>query len=209
MFSLDSIAVPENGVIVDLGCFEGEFARAAVRKYNPKRLLCVEMLPNRAQALQQDPELHNPPARQIAQCAVGNVDALVAFYRVPKWEASSSLLRINPEASNWYGRELKQNFYPETVVMYTLDYLCYRHDIDHIDLLKIDVQGSEGRVLNGAKSILRRTRTVIIEILFCQHYFGQSSQEEIEALLVDAGFNGPQWLWSCDQEGDAIFRKDL
>jgi len=40
--------------------------------------------------------------------------------------------------------------------------------------LKIDVQGYEGRVLRGAREMLKRTKFVVVEVLFCQHYIGQS-----------------------------------
>jgi FkbM family methyltransferase len=50
-----------------------------------------------------------------------------------------------------------------TLPQITLDTFCARERIDAIDVLKIDVQGAEGAVLRGAKSILPSVSVLLIE----------------------------------------------
>jgi FkbM family methyltransferase len=54
------------------------------------------------------------------------------------------------------------------VDMTTLDAYCERHNVAKIDLLKVDVEGAEARVLAGAAQLLedrkRRPRTIMLEL---------------------------------------------
>ena len=70
-----------------------------------------------------------------------------------------------------------------TVMMTTLDSYCDLHSIKRLDVLKVDVEGAEERVLVGARGILqnvaRRPHTVMLELwepMLRQH---QSTIEEV------------------------------
>lgn len=52
----------------------------------------------------------------------------------------------------------------EQVSIDTLDNFCERHDIQRIDLLKIDTEGSDMAVLQGAERLLREQRVGIIQV---------------------------------------------
>jgi len=45
-----------------------------------------------------------------------------------------------------------------------LDDFVYEHNINHIDILKIDTETFENFVLSGASNILKNTRYILIEI---------------------------------------------
>lgn len=70
----------------------------------------------------------------------------------------------------------------------TLDYYIDSKSISQIDLLKIDVQGAEIKVLNGAISTLSKTKCVILEISFYDYYESQSSFMDIEKILIPIGY---------------------
>ena len=46
-----------------------------------------------------------------------------------------------------------------------MDNFCKENNIDSIDVLKIDTEGSEVEVLNGAKNMLNKTNIILIEVL--------------------------------------------
>ena len=46
----------------------------------------------------------------------------------------------------------------------TLDRFTKDHQINSIDILKIDVEGSELKVLEGSKQILEKTEILLVEI---------------------------------------------
>ena len=70
----------------------------------------------------------------------------------------------------------------------TLDYYITSNNILTIDLLKIDVQGAEVKVLNGALSSLEKTKCVILEISFYDYYETQTSFFDIEKILTTMDF---------------------
>ena len=52
------------------------------------------------------------------------------------------------------GIDIKQSM-AEQITVETLDYYCKKNEINEIDILKIDVEGHEYEVLNGAKELLK------------------------------------------------------
>ena len=46
-----------------------------------------------------------------------------------------------------------------------MDNYCQKNKIKKIDVLKIDTEGSEVEVLEGAKNILKNTNILLIEVL--------------------------------------------
>lgn len=90
-------------------------------------------------------------------CAVGDVDGSVEFV-VSRDSAFSSLVdtKMKPMATEI------------SVPIITLDSYCRKNGVNRIDVLKIDVEGAEGRVLAGAAQLLRNRaehpRTVMLEL---------------------------------------------
>ena len=72
----------------------------------------------------------------------------------------------------------------------TLDNYCFRNKIQKIDILKIDVQGFEIEVLNGAHNLLQDNaiKMVFVESYFEQQYVDQPLFHEIAAVLYKWGF---------------------
>lgn len=91
----------------------------------------------------------------------------------------------------------------------TLDEFCKEHNIKNIDILKLDVQGSELAVLKGSEKLLKSKRIKLIytEAYFKQQYLSQPLFYEIGGYLKDHGYyladifnpyyNGRELLW-CD-----------
>ena len=71
-----------------------------------------------------------------------------------------------------------------------LDSFIKSHDINPLDLdiLKIDTQGFEPEVLEGAGEMLTNFDLVITELMFYDFYERQLSFFDIEKYLIPAGF---------------------
>jgi FkbM family methyltransferase len=189
MFDLTPIGLPYEGVLVDVGANCGEFFRETSKLMLPTRSLCIEMLGDLAEKLQEFPVYHAPAeGRYVVHCAVGDKPGKARTRRVV-FHPSSSLLVCNEEVGRRLGHNMTALYEDEQeeVRVETLDKLCFDYDIIAPDLLKIDVQGYEARVLKGAPNILARTERVVIEIILAHHYDGQSDPQEIRELLAAGG----------------------
>jgi FkbM family methyltransferase len=91
------------------------------------------------------------------------------------------------------------------VPLTTLDDYCEAHRIDHIDAVKIDVQGAEVAALRGFSQTLARTspRWLLIELSPEHLRAAGSGTEEFWAILDDLGFEP----WAFGESGRA-FRID-
>ena len=178
--------------LVDVGAGDGGFLLPALNFYKPEKWLAIEMLPERADRLCEIAAASNG-AGSVACVAVGDEFGPIPAHVTPHID-SSSLLEINPESEKMYGYSAGRMTPNRKVAvsMSMLDSLCI--DLGEIDLVKVDVQGYEGRLIAGGQQTLARTRAVIIEELFVQHYFGQATPEEIEHALNALGFKLVRWL---------------
>ena len=100
----------------------------------------------------------------------------------------------------------------EVVDIITLDSFLENKDLNNL-YLKLDVQGSEMEVLQGALKSLKRISVVEFESALIQLYQGESNHYEIANLLLENGFKPRQLVathWSESGETislDAIFER--
>jgi FkbM family methyltransferase len=78
-----------------------------------------------------------------------------------------------------------------SVELVTLDSYALAHDITHIDILKLDVQGAEPQVLQGAARLIASGSINIIftEIMAAPFYQGQQQFHEALVMYHHLGFN--------------------
>lgn len=109
---------------------------------------------------------------------------------VNRSHATNSLLQSHSEArSAWNQSDAVETVSVEKVTVSTLDEFVEQHDIRAIDILKIDAQGSEHDIIEGAHSLLARrlVRLVYCEILTMPTYNGQKEVDEFLKLMRQKG----------------------
>jgi FkbM family methyltransferase len=95
-------------------------------------------------------------------------------------------------------------------------------EVERIDLLKIDVQGSELVIFQNARKLLSRAVAVQTEVSFLPIYHGQPSHGEIDVELRALGFIAHRYLHAktfamvgCDEfsrqliDGDILYLRDF
>jgi len=117
--------------------------------------------------------------------AVENHSSSNANMYITQNKGSSSLLQPTKGANEfWEGNPLstQKEVKVETI---TIDSYCQKHNIETIDILKIDVQGSELKVLQGAALMIqeRRVKLIFTEISIAPNYKGQSEIDQIIKFL--------------------------
>jgi FkbM family methyltransferase len=182
---VELIADKRVGLVVDVGANEGQYARRLRADGYAGRILSLEPL---AEAFSRLSE--SAGADDLWTCrrlAAGTVDGSTEI-NVAANSWSSSLLAMDerhiaaaPESA-YVARE--------TVTLTRLDSLVpelIRPD-DAI-FLKIDVQGAELEVLQGAERVLRQVQALEVELSFAPLYEGQALMPELVTRLHEAGFN--------------------
>ncbi len=207
MFDFASLNLGKVDTLVDVGAGVGAFLGPALEFYKPSNVIAIEMLPERVAYLRS--RFKGP---YIVQVAVGEQSIEDMPIQRTLSADSSSLLYVTPESQSLFaiGPHAMDQFSYDRVPVYMLEFML--SSLGRVDLMKIDIQGYEGRAIRGGTATLKHTRALIIEVLFCHHYEGQSTPEEIDGLLTGLGFRLERWLtddWNADRtvhlQGDAFY----
>lgn len=137
----------------------------------------------------------------VERFAVSDFDGEVPFSENDYGGASSVLPMADGAQKEypWMSR-MRQT----TVPCVRLDSYFQQRQVRDIDLLVVDVQGLEDRVLRGAPETLRRTRRCIVEVSVMSSYEGGARPETTLQLMADAGFDiaGNALVWGSSATGD-------
>ncbi len=128
---------------------------------------------------------------EIFKIAFSDSDGESEFYRTAVPEASSLL---KPEQFLMdLSKENKYDFDKVVVPTMTLDTFVEEHQVSTIDLLKIDVQGAELKVLEGSSVSLKSglIKCIYIEVNLASTYVGQMSLNQLMKLMAACNFQ----LW--------------
>ncbi len=173
-------------IVFDVGCFQGNFSRSLKKKI-VKKVTFNLFDPN--------PNLDIEDF-QYQKLAFSNNKGLKKYYLNTFFPASgSSLNTIHVKDKLWnFTRKLvtgnlNKQFKSFDVNTDTIDNFCREKDIDYIDILKIDTEGSEIEVLEGAKNMLNKTNIVLIEVLDERKKFEEKYQRVIDILEKNHNFN--------------------
>lgn len=129
------------------------------------------------------------PAIHPYNLAVSN-QVGTAVFRQNLSSNTNSLLPSEPNAPTIWGKGKMETQQEITVQTTTLDQFTKENHIDRIDLLKLDVQGAEYLVLEGAKELAQSGKIGVIytEIITSPAYTGQKPFCEILSQLYGMGF---------------------
>jgi FkbM family methyltransferase len=169
-------ALPPDGVFVDVGANVGIHALAAARRLEAGggAVLAFEPHPANYQALLQNVRLNG--WRHVNAEHLGLADAPAVLTG-----------RASAGGGNW--SLASRGDYRFEVRLVRLDDYLADNPLPRLDVLKVDVEGAEVRVLRGARRALQRFRPLII-FEACPAWLAKmgSSPEELFAELHDYGY---------------------
>jgi FkbM family methyltransferase len=196
--------------VLDIGANTGQFA-AFVREILPQSdIYAFEPLTDCFRALE---ERMLPLGRFRAfRCALGEKDGEAEMHR-SEFSPSSSLLAMRRLHAELF--PLSAKTWCERVPVRTLDGLVANLELREGILIKMDVQGYEDRVIQGAKETVHRAKAMIVEASFQKLYDSQPLFDSIYSMLKRLGFTyaGNMDQLSSPVDGsvlqcDAVFLKD-
>ncbi len=164
---------------VDVGANVGLYSALAIRG-GASQVLSLEPLPENFELLKKTVSANSPMQPvHLEEVAAGR-------------EHGELTLHTNPDNKG------DNRLYPDpllshklTVQVETLDFLCAKHNISHIDFLKIDVQGAEMLVLDGAKNTLAQSPRCVIMTEFWPQGLTNCGADPLAYLqaFTDLGFD--------------------
>lgn len=190
--------VPNPRIVLDCGAGNGGFAKMAFSVWPGATVHSFEPCSRFNQTLQPLNDRH-----QIHRVALGAEDGHVKL-NVTYGPESNSVLEF---MENGPLQRIHQVVGHETVDQCALDDIITA-GASEVDVLKMDVQGSELMVLQGAKKLLETAKPVIYtEVAFQQQYQNQPLLETVDSYLESLGYTR-LYLYPSpmpDIWGDAIY----
>ncbi|HVU32058.1 MAG TPA: FkbM family methyltransferase [Opitutaceae bacterium] len=179
--------VRRGDTVFDVGANEGLFTEAFARIVGPQGAVYgFEPVPPTFERLaRRFPDRARWRQVHLEPVAVGNTTGLVQLH-MPGEDSGQASLRVHTDGS-WSARNPVQSF---TCRCTTLDEFAARQGVQRIDLLKVDVEGAELLVLQGARAILRQQRPILFLEIW-DHWmksFGYQPSD-VAACLEDAGYD--------------------
>ncbi len=155
---IDSVRPDTAAMVFDVGARIGDwskaFVSAASTRSRPFELHAFEPVPDSRKKLEEalSGQIASGEAR-IDGMALSNETNTVPIY-VPHFTGGTSTL--HPDSSVKYEEVIK-------VQTSTLDRYCSDNSIDQVDMIKIDTEGNDLRVMQGAVDLLRRGGVGIVQ----------------------------------------------
>ena len=146
-------------VFIDVGANIGSHTLYATKLIGPSGLaIAIEPVPENVKALQ-------------INCKLNRVNNLIIFPYAAYDKSNVRLdMYFNRLFTGWSSIARKQGFGSQLIKISVntirLDDILKKLNINYIKLIKIDVEGSELQVLNGALSTLKRTKYVLLEATY-------------------------------------------
>jgi FkbM family methyltransferase len=180
----------------DIGANTGIYSLIAATDNHRRMVYAFEPVPRVVDCLKRNVELNKLHNIQINPYAITNYDGEITLY-IPD-------SAIPTEASTHEGfRKTTKNI---SVQAKTIDSFVIQNEISKVDLMKIDTEGTEHEVLEGARNILRRDEPILI----CEVLKGRT-EDRLHVVMDRLGY---KYFWISDGgliekkliEGDPTYR---
>jgi FkbM family methyltransferase len=172
-FYIQLFGLKEDGVFFDIGCNAGSFVKVLQNFKITTNITCFEPHPIISKKTK---ELY--PYITMNEYCIGNIDGYIDMY-FPMWSCGLSSIINRPVFS-----ELNQEITKLNIECKTLDKYCELNNIDEIDFIKIDVEGGEKTIFEGASRMLsnKKVKCGIFEIGQTLYDAGTNEIEIVEIL---------------------------
>lgn len=161
----------------DIGANIGIYALIAAINNFHRKVYAFEPVPKVFDCFKKNVEINKLHNLQIDSAAITNYDGDITLY-VP-------LETIPTSASTLQG--FKNDSNPISVRALTIDSFVAMNNISRVDLIKIDTEGTEHMVLEGAKNIMKRDEPIII----CEVLKGRT-EKSLHPVLDNLGY---KYFW--------------
>jgi FkbM family methyltransferase len=167
-------------VIFDVGAYVGDIAATYKRIFPQSTIHCFEPFPDSFQKLNNFCRDESIKTHQIA---FSDKKGKTTFHTNVDLSCNSLLPPTEGEFKCYSAKSIKDG--EIQVETETIDNFCANAGISGIDILKLDVEGAEVKVLGGASRMLSNQAIKLIysEVMFIPHYTGGCLFHELSGFL--------------------------
>ncbi|MES2587400.1 MAG: FkbM family methyltransferase [Bacteroidota bacterium] len=163
---------------IDIGANQGELSLFASKKIKNGKIICFEPVSTNFKKLIQNIELNQLKNIELNQFGLSDKNAELPIYT----DASNNTGGVNEGLSTLFKSDSK-NQLEETIILKVFDEI-YFDNLNRLDFIKIDIEGSELFALKGMKKTLEKFKPeILIEINDdCFNSAGYSSHDILDFL---------------------------
>ncbi|MBI1761473.1 MAG: FkbM family methyltransferase [Acidobacteria bacterium] len=162
----------------DIGGNEGYFSILAATLVGAGKVFCIEPQTRLQHVLKKNIELNAVTNISVHPIALGSRKGEAQLFLRPSTNTGASSL----------SRHWKLGSKRETVAMQTLDDLFQQHKINKVRLLKMDCEGAELQIVEGAQQTLQRQVIEYIALEYHPTIIGQEACSHIDKQIRQAGY---------------------
>ncbi len=194
--SLDDLLkdkINENPIIFDVGGNKGQsvirfkkiFKKPIIHSFEPIKSECEIMYEKFKN--DKDVKINNFALGETKGEKNFNISALTGASSFHKINNNSRWIKVRSKEQNTTVSEFSKS---TQVNIATLDEYFFKEKIEHIDVLKIDTQGYEDKVLEGSSRTLseKKIKAIVTEVMFDDCYDKYFSFSDIEKYLLPNNF---------------------
>jgi FkbM family methyltransferase len=177
----------DNPVIFDVGAFIGSITLEYYKLFPNAQFFCFE--PDiSSYAYLLDLKRKDGVTVNCYPLALSNKSGKAKFHHNNS-SSTNSLHETDPRGMDYWGNGIETN-YIENVDLITIDDFTNENKISNIDILKIDVQGHEYEVLEGARGMLSEHKISVVytEIILVPTYKEQHTFDDYIRLMKSFGY---------------------
>ncbi len=180
--------LPNNPVIVEAGAFDGKDTLRLVQQWPHATIHAFEPVPDIFEQLKKNTEHLNNVHRY--PLALSNTTGTATFYvsekpNKPGKPTQAGALHKPKERLKHSPIEFPHTIDVPTI---TLDDWATQNNIDHVDMLWLDMQGYELPVMQAAPNILKTVNVIFTEVAFIEAYENQPQYKDVRGWLENNGF---------------------
>jgi FkbM family methyltransferase len=189
---------------IDIGASYGDFINLVKENKDNIEIIGFEPVLSVFSSLQD--RYSNVGQISLYNLALGDFDGSVDFHE-NEYSYSSSILPIGDLHVKEF--PFTKNYKLSEVKIASLDNVLSNKNLEKPILIKVDVQGYEGRVILGGKKTFSQADIVIVELSFCELYLGQPLFETINQELNQLGlFYAGCISQLCSPDDNSILQQD-
>jgi FkbM family methyltransferase len=175
-------------VIFDAGAHHGQTALTYYALFPDAEIFSFEPFPASYEQLKANTAAHSQ--LKAYNLALGNASGYATFH-VNASSQTNSLLQTDEGGAATWGENLLNTVQTISVEAITIDDFVNREQVACIDILKLDTQGTEYQIIEGAAQTIAANKIKLIytEIITMPTYEGQKSFDEVLQLLRNKGFS--------------------